>query len=182
MCRFAANKFLKRKALHHHTSEQTVEWMYAFDIHCNSFLPMFMLLYGVTPLLLCLAARSSCSRSLATVMKATDENVPEFRQVRLQSLLHAQEPCAEACLAGAKCLQAAHGFGSASCSAWCPEAAMQPGLLKDTACTSGLTSVCYPTLASCRVHLVIQVVDCRWQCASTDVCCCTACSLRRYGR
>lgn len=26
---------------------QTVEWMYAFDVHCNAFFPAFVLLYGV---------------------------------------------------------------------------------------------------------------------------------------
>ena len=25
--------------------EQSVEWMYAFDVHCNSFFPMFLVLY-----------------------------------------------------------------------------------------------------------------------------------------
>ena len=45
-CRYVGNRFLKRKVVHHHTSEQSVEWLYAFDVHCNSFVPMFMLLYG----------------------------------------------------------------------------------------------------------------------------------------
>ena len=44
--RFVGNSFLKKKAVHHHTSEQNVEWLYAFDVHCNSFVPTFMLLYG----------------------------------------------------------------------------------------------------------------------------------------
>jgi len=39
-----------------HSVEQKVEWLYAFDIHCNSFFPLFLILYVVqfflTPLLL----------------------------------------------------------------------------------------------------------------------------------
>jgi hypothetical protein len=27
--------------------EQEVEWMYAFDIHCNAYIPGFILLHGV---------------------------------------------------------------------------------------------------------------------------------------
>jgi hypothetical protein len=46
LCRFIGNRFLKKKVVHHHTSEQNVEWLYSFDVHCNSFIPMFMLLYG----------------------------------------------------------------------------------------------------------------------------------------
>jgi hypothetical protein len=42
--RSVANKYL---ILHNNTSHvrQQVEWLYAFDIHCNSFFPLFMLLY-----------------------------------------------------------------------------------------------------------------------------------------
>eukprot|EP01099_Mayorella_cantabrigiensis_P008002 TRINITY_DN7364_c0_g1_i1.p1 TRINITY_DN7364_c0_g1~~TRINITY_DN7364_c0_g1_i1.p1 ORF type:complete len:129 (-),score=27.69 TRINITY_DN7364_c0_g1_i1:341-727(-) len=35
-----------------HTVEQKVEWLYAFDIHCNSFFPLFLILYVVQFLLL----------------------------------------------------------------------------------------------------------------------------------
>eukprot|EP00892_Ulva_mutabilis_P006788 jgi/Ulvmu1/4481/UM002_0206.1 len=56
LCWFISNRFLKRKAVHHHTSEQSVEWLYAFDVHCNSFIPMFLMLYVaqyfLTPILL----------------------------------------------------------------------------------------------------------------------------------
>jgi len=38
-----ANKYLRVRALH--SVDQEVEWMYAFDIHCNSFFPVFLLLY-----------------------------------------------------------------------------------------------------------------------------------------
>ncbi|KAI3962908.1 hypothetical protein MKW92_010951, partial [Papaver armeniacum] len=30
-----------------HVVEQRVEWLYAFDVHCNSFFPMFVLLYVI---------------------------------------------------------------------------------------------------------------------------------------
>lgn len=44
--RSVANKHL---TLHNSTSHvrQQVEWLYAFDIHCNSFFPLFILLYVV---------------------------------------------------------------------------------------------------------------------------------------
>jgi len=38
-----ANKYLRVQGIHH--VEQQVEWLYAFDIHCNSFFPSFILLY-----------------------------------------------------------------------------------------------------------------------------------------
>jgi UNC-50 family len=44
--RFVGERFLKKKVQHHHTTEQSLEWLYAFDVHCNSFIPMFVLLYG----------------------------------------------------------------------------------------------------------------------------------------
>mmetsp|Transcript_17761 Transcript_17761/g.33952 ORF Transcript_17761/g.33952 Transcript_17761/m.33952 type:complete len:253 (+) Transcript_17761:306-1064(+) len=51
-----ANKYLRENGSHSHAVEQRVEWMYAFDVHCNSFFPMFIMLYVVqyflTPLLL----------------------------------------------------------------------------------------------------------------------------------
>eukprot|EP00891_Asterochloris_glomerata_P001549 jgi/Astpho2/1549/e_gw1.00026.77.1_t len=44
---FCANRFLRRQQLHSHAVEQHVEWMYAFDVHCNSYFPLFILLYVV---------------------------------------------------------------------------------------------------------------------------------------
>lgn len=45
-----ANKYLR---VHHsHSVEQEVEWLYAFDIHCNAFFPFFVLLCPVQYLLL----------------------------------------------------------------------------------------------------------------------------------
>lgn len=45
VCRLIANKFLRKK-LHSHQVEQHVEWLYAFDVHCNSYFPLFLVLYG----------------------------------------------------------------------------------------------------------------------------------------
>jgi len=56
--RSIANKHL---TLHNSTSHvrQQVEWLYAFDIHCNSFFPLFMLLYVVEFFLLPFVLTSS---------------------------------------------------------------------------------------------------------------------------
>jgi UNC-50 family len=42
---YLANNYLLIEHASAHTTEQTVEWLYAFDIHCNSFFPFFILLY-----------------------------------------------------------------------------------------------------------------------------------------
>ncbi|CAD7700463.1 unnamed protein product [Ostreobium quekettii] len=47
-----ANRFLRKKLLPSHAVEQRVEWMYAFDVQCNSFFPLFLLLHVVQFLLL----------------------------------------------------------------------------------------------------------------------------------
>ncbi len=45
-----------RSRVNSHAIEQSVEWLYAFDVHCNSFFPVFLALYVVqfflSPLLL----------------------------------------------------------------------------------------------------------------------------------
>mmetsp|Transcript_3834 Transcript_3834/g.10865 ORF Transcript_3834/g.10865 Transcript_3834/m.10865 type:complete len:254 (+) Transcript_3834:316-1077(+) len=51
VCWFIANKFLRKRQLHSHAVEQDVEWLYAFDVHCNSYFPLFILLYVVQFLL-----------------------------------------------------------------------------------------------------------------------------------
>ena len=56
-CWAVANAYLRRESADHsHAVEQKVEWMYAFDVHCNAFFPLFVALYVVqfflTPLLL----------------------------------------------------------------------------------------------------------------------------------
>lgn len=38
-----SNKYLRVQSFH--GVEQRMEWMYAFDIHCNSFFPLFLVLY-----------------------------------------------------------------------------------------------------------------------------------------
>mmetsp|Transcript_5566 Transcript_5566/g.13500 ORF Transcript_5566/g.13500 Transcript_5566/m.13500 type:complete len:247 (+) Transcript_5566:3-743(+) len=49
-----ANRYLRVNSLH--GVEQEVEWMYAFDVHCNSFFPLFLLInvtqYFLLPYLL----------------------------------------------------------------------------------------------------------------------------------
>eukprot|EP01089_Gocevia_fonbrunei_P016427 TRINITY_DN5082_c0_g1_i1.p1 TRINITY_DN5082_c0_g1~~TRINITY_DN5082_c0_g1_i1.p1 ORF type:complete len:249 (-),score=-6.23 TRINITY_DN5082_c0_g1_i1:2-748(-) len=42
-----ANRYLRIKNPGIHSVEQSVEWLYAFDIHCNSFFPLFLILYVV---------------------------------------------------------------------------------------------------------------------------------------
>jgi len=41
-----ANRYLTDHKSSSHV-RQSVEWLYAFDIHCNAFFPVFVLLYGV---------------------------------------------------------------------------------------------------------------------------------------
>ncbi|MCO5577605.1 hypothetical protein L7F22_031436 [Adiantum nelumboides] len=43
----ANNYLLEDTAGHSHAVEQRVEWLYAFDIHCNSYFPLFVSLYVV---------------------------------------------------------------------------------------------------------------------------------------
>jgi hypothetical protein len=41
---FIGNKYLLQSPPH--SVPQSIEWAYAFDIHCNSFFPLFLILYG----------------------------------------------------------------------------------------------------------------------------------------
>jgi hypothetical protein len=41
--RTIANRFLARASVY--STDQSVEWQYAFDIHCNAFMPVIVLLY-----------------------------------------------------------------------------------------------------------------------------------------
>lgn len=44
--RWVANKYLRvESGGHTHTVEQSVEWLYALDVHCNAYFPLFVLLY-----------------------------------------------------------------------------------------------------------------------------------------
>ncbi|KAK9020514.1 hypothetical protein V6N11_010536 [Hibiscus sabdariffa] len=45
--RFLTNAYLREEAPNSHVVEQRVEWLYAFDVHCNSFFPMFVMLYVI---------------------------------------------------------------------------------------------------------------------------------------
>ncbi|KAG0243310.1 UNC-50 family-domain-containing protein [Mortierella sp. GBAus27b] len=45
LCWTIANRFLARASVY--STDQTVEWQYAFDIHCNAFMPVIMLIYIV---------------------------------------------------------------------------------------------------------------------------------------
>ncbi|KAI7834203.1 UNC-50 [Kickxella alabastrina] len=40
---FVANRFLRHQNVH--VADQQVEWMYAFDVHCNSFFTLFVFAY-----------------------------------------------------------------------------------------------------------------------------------------
>lgn len=42
---FISNKYLRVQSFH--GVEQRMEWMYAFDVHCNSFFPLFLVLYVI---------------------------------------------------------------------------------------------------------------------------------------
>ncbi|XP_040964161.1 protein unc-50 homolog isoform X4 [Gossypium hirsutum] len=44
---FLTNAYLREEAPNSHVVEQRVEWLYAFDVHCNSFFPMFVMLYVI---------------------------------------------------------------------------------------------------------------------------------------
>ncbi|XP_077225226.1 UNC-50 family protein [Tasmannia lanceolata] len=46
-CWFLANAYLREEASSSHVVEQHVEWLYAFDVHCNSFFPTFVVLYVI---------------------------------------------------------------------------------------------------------------------------------------
>ncbi|KGN43880.1 protein unc-50 homolog [Cucumis sativus] len=46
-CWLLTNAYLREETPGSHVVEQRVEWLYAFDVHCNSFFPMFVLLYVI---------------------------------------------------------------------------------------------------------------------------------------
>lgn len=57
ICWFLSNHYLREEiAVHTHVVEQRVEWLYAFDVHCNAYFPLFVVLYVLqyflSPLLL----------------------------------------------------------------------------------------------------------------------------------
>ncbi|XP_042475053.1 protein unc-50 homolog [Macadamia integrifolia] len=46
-CWFLTNTYLREEVASSHAVEQRVEWLYAFDVHCNSFFPLFVMLYVI---------------------------------------------------------------------------------------------------------------------------------------
>lgn len=57
LCWYLANQYLLVENAGSHTTEQKVEWLYAFDVHCNSFFPLFIILYVFQYFLLLLFMR-----------------------------------------------------------------------------------------------------------------------------
>ncbi|CAJ1458004.1 unnamed protein product [Effrenium voratum] len=67
---FVANNYMRAQSFH--GVEQKMEWMYAFDIHCNSFFPLFLVLYVLHYFLLPLVSQpnvlaAACSNLLYAV-------------------------------------------------------------------------------------------------------------------
>jgi hypothetical protein len=54
-----SNKYLRVNGGSVYNVEQTVEWLYAFDIHCNSFFPLYVLIYVVQFFLIFVLTRES---------------------------------------------------------------------------------------------------------------------------
>ena len=48
--RLVANKHLMMSERSPNHVKQDVEWLYAFDVHCNAFVPLFVLLCEFSPL------------------------------------------------------------------------------------------------------------------------------------
>lgn len=42
---FITNNYMRIRRVH--VADQKVEWLYAFDVHCNSFFPLFIILYVI---------------------------------------------------------------------------------------------------------------------------------------
>ncbi|KAI8072623.1 UNC-50-like protein [Gongronella butleri] len=57
-CWFVSNRFLAHNGMAH-ANPQKVEWAYAFDVHCNSFFPVFLILYVVQFFFMPLLQRSN---------------------------------------------------------------------------------------------------------------------------
>lgn len=57
--RLVANQHLMMTERSSSHVKQSVEWLYAFDVHCNAFVPLFVLLYGVQFFLLPLVLGTS---------------------------------------------------------------------------------------------------------------------------
>ncbi|XP_044479787.1 protein unc-50 homolog isoform X1 [Mangifera indica] len=46
-CWFLTNAYLREESPNSHVVEQRVEWLYAFDVHCNAFFPLFVMLHVI---------------------------------------------------------------------------------------------------------------------------------------
>ena len=64
-CWAAANKHMRAPNSLPHSVEQEVEWLYAWDVHCNSFVPILLLLYAGQYLALPLLMRDGLLPALA---------------------------------------------------------------------------------------------------------------------
>jgi magnesium-transporting ATPase (P-type) len=60
LCWFLTNSYLREEP-NSHVVEQRVEWLYAFDVHCNSFFPAFVILYGKRYQYICLFLKVCCN-------------------------------------------------------------------------------------------------------------------------
>ena len=64
---FLANKFLRAQTTMH-AVEQTVEWAYCFDVHCNAFFPLFLITYVLQ---LCLISFLTLDNALSLLVGNT---------------------------------------------------------------------------------------------------------------
>ena len=60
--RLFCNRFLRVQTVH--SAEQRVEWAYAFDVHCNGFVPVVLLLYVLQFFFMPILTRSSIIATL----------------------------------------------------------------------------------------------------------------------
>ena len=67
---YLAKKYLLAKTIGGHANavEQKVEWLYAFDVHCNAFAPTYVLLYLVQGLASPLLARQGYVAAIASCL------------------------------------------------------------------------------------------------------------------
>jgi hypothetical protein len=47
LCLLVADRYLRKKSASVHSASQPMEYLYAFDVHCNAFFPLFLLTYVV---------------------------------------------------------------------------------------------------------------------------------------
>jgi hypothetical protein len=86
------NRFLRVQTVH--AAEQTVEWAYAFDVHCNGFVPVLLLLYLLQFFFLPILTRPTV---LATLLGNTLYFVALAYYQYLMFLGYSGTPCAVRC-------------------------------------------------------------------------------------